>query len=288
MQELVNNDVVRSKSLELNQNSIESLKKILLEEERKHLDELDISLFALKQDHANDAKLDTRVRPMVKQELKHFKDELGPEVTKALKKQIDTSKEELIQALAPIMGRLIKAYLKVELEAIMEKIDAQMGNVLSFDSVKSKFKSAFSKSKPSEILIGEGMRAVVEEVFLIENKTGLEIGKYSKYHTLDSDLISAMMSAIKSFVETAFQKSKNSKDSDLQIIEYGQYKILASTYYQTLVVVVVSGIINAQFKSNLSDKLNDFAEENLSFIIGEVDNELNLTLSNQLKIYFDE
>jgi len=147
---------------------------------------------------------------------------LGPTITKALAEQIKNSKDQVVEALYPIMGKMIKKYISQEISLLTERINTQLEDSFSTKNWKRKFKSWFGGVREEELLLSELTKiSKVEQVLVIEKNSGMLIGQYAKAETIDKDMVSGMLTAIKSFVEDAFQ----GESQNLELIEYELYHI---------------------------------------------------------------
>ena len=151
----------------------------------------------------------------------------------------------------PILGKMVKKYGAQEIKVLSEKID----NQLSFISAwKRRLRSFFGGSKEKELLLNDLSSEKVEQVLLIERDSGLLKAGYSKTETIDEEMISGMLTAIKSFVEDAF----NQKNQELELIEYELYNIHIQSFVNYYVAVVISGSYSLKTKDKVQDIIFDF------------------------------
>jgi hypothetical protein len=217
-------------------------------------------------------KLSKKIDPIIEERLKEFVLEipvtLGPTITKTLKEQIAKSKDEVVEALYPIMGKMIKRYIQNEIKLLSENLNNKVNNTFSFESLKRKLQSRFSGVKESDLLISELDAPVVNEIFIIQKGSGILLGNLSNTNIVDKEMISGMLTAIKSFVEDAFEGG----NQNLEAIEYELYTIHIQNFYSFYAAVVVSGIYTRSFESKLEDKLINLSNR-LSPKISNITNE---------------
>lgn len=163
-------------------------------------------------------------------------------------KLIKKSKSEVIDALGPHMGKLIKKFIRSEIERVTSNIEKRRKALFSFRFLKRK--KNLSKNIEGELI----------QVFVIEADSGLVIGEYSPEELLEPDMVASMMTAIKSFAETAF----NDENSDLESLEYSNYKILILNFDRFYFALVVTGLITPELKSDLFDYCLTIADKKLS------------------------
>lgn len=208
-------------------------------------------------------------------------DELQQKVDKIQEEISDHDK--LIDMLYPIIGKAIKKFIRVEIQILTEKIDAQFQKAFSWKGWKRRIKSWFTGTKESELILRDLDPPILEEMFVIENNSGLLKGSYSKNNTIDKDMIAGMLTAIKAFTEDAFSKGGES----LEMIEYESYKIMLYSAKSFYIAVVTSGTITAEFKAKMNDKILDFIDSFLKFEQANSEDD-NQNISLSLKKHFDD
>lgn len=240
---------------------INALRDILFEEEKKKYVELTDHISSLQvemKEALEDRQLpESEMNQVVERITLVMPEKLGPAITETLKVQIRESKDEVVQALYPILGQMIKKYIQREMEVLREKIDEQMENAFSMQSLISRLKSLFTGVKHSQVMLTEVNEPRVEEIFIIEQDSGLLRASYSRNKTVDQDMIAGMLTAIKSFVKDAFAK----ENQDLETISYDSYSIYIQNFPKFYIAVVLSGVMNASFKSKLNDTLLAFVKD---------------------------
>jgi len=117
-------------------------------------------------------------------------------------------------------------------------------------------------------------------MFVIEKDSGILISDYSPLSedTVDKEMVAGMLTAIKSFVEDAFQGG----DQNLEMIEYELYTIHIQNFYSYYIAAVVSGAYTYMFKEVLEDQIIDFAQNHIS----KRDLENSELFTRKLKKYF--
>lgn len=208
-------------------------------------------------------------------------DKLGPAITQTLKSQIRESRDEVVQVLYPIIGQMIKKFIQKEIQVLTEKIDHQLENAFSFDQLVLRLKALFTGVKYSELVLKNAQKPEILEIFIIEEGSGLMLGNYSRSSTLDKDMIAGMLTAIKSFVHDAFE----TQDQSLETIEYDLYKIYIQHFNKFYIAVVLSGVMDAEFKSNLDDSILKFVKEH-TIVAANISEEHAGNISKELEKEF--
>ncbi|GAB1855812.1 hypothetical protein MHTCC0001_06470 [Flavobacteriaceae bacterium MHTCC 0001] len=262
---------------------LDIIKDILLTDEREFASSIEKKIKVLEKTINEKKKLSTKVDPIIDDKLTEFIEEipktLGPTITKTLKAEIKNSKDAVVEALFPIIGQMIKRYVQHEMQLLSERINTQVNKTFSLKRFFRKAKSKATGVKESDLLLVEQTDAQVEQIIVIEKGSGLVLAEYSKNKMADEDMVGGMLTAIKSFVEDAFQK----EEQNLQYIEYDLYHIHIQNFSSFYIAVVISGAFNVIFKDQLEDKILTFA--NQEHIVNFLDNKTELT--SKLEAFFN-
>ncbi len=236
---------------------IELLKDILFTDDREFAEKIARRIETIEHTVNEQEKLSEKVKPIILKQLDEFVTEipttLGPTITATLKEEIQKNRDGIVDALYPILGKMIKKYISQEIKLLSEKINKQ----LSAKRWTTKFKSWFTGVKEEDIILSETSSASIEQVLLIERGSGILAASYSKTETIDKDMISGMLTAIKGFVEDAFGQ----KNQNLELIEYELYNIHLQSFVSYYVAVVISGDYNTKAKDKVQDLIFDFYDD---------------------------
>lgn len=238
------------------------LKELLLSEDRDFALQILQKLESIESTLNEEQLLAQKVNPIISKKLDTFTEEipskLGPTITEALKTQIRDSQEKVVEALFPIIGKMVKKYIQQEMRNLSDSINSQVQNTFSVKKWKRKIKSLFTGVSEENIILSEMVKPKVNQIFIIEKDSGLLIANVSKdEENIDKDMIAGMLTAIKGFVEDAFTKEEQS----LELIQYELYNIYIQNLSSYYVAVVISGSFNLGFKEELEDKIFDFASK---------------------------
>lgn len=160
--------------------ALETLKAIILEDDRKLSESIEREINVLKDELLEpenfakkvDVHADKKIDDLKKNFGTYFKSELKASIQNELK----NSQDEVINALYPIIGKLIKKYIRSEIEMLTEQIDKQINNTFSFDLWVRRIKAYFSGTNSSSIILSELNKPTIEEVFLIQMGRGFLLG----------------------------------------------------------------------------------------------------------------
>ena len=243
------------------------LKEALLHEDHNFANELFRRIESIENTINKQEALSHKVDPIITKKLDTFAEQipekLGPQITKALKVSIRDSQDQVVEALFPIIGKMIKKYIQNEMKILSNNINKQVQNTFSLNKIKNKVKSFFTGVSEESLILSSMTKAAVEQVFIIEKGSGILIHHVSKSEdNVDKEMIAGMLTAIKSFVEDAFTK----ENQNLELIQYELYNIYLQNFSNYYIALVVSGTFNNEFKNTLEDEILDFASKNKDFV----------------------
>lgn len=264
------------------------LQDLLFVEDGQLTDHFQAEVNDLRKELRDPKEIAERVQPLVDQKIEylreHFPELFGHVMAQTIKKQIQESQDEMIDALYPIIGKLIRKFLAKELERLVERVDESINDAFSWKTWRRRIVGWFKGESAGDQMIRDIARAEVEEVFLVDKDSGLLAGSWSRNEMADQDMVAGMLTAIKSFVESAFQGGAQ----DLETIEYETYKILLHNFHTYYVAVIVSGVASAEYKSHLSDFVMALEERHNPETRVDITNEVVHKNSEMLKAYFNE
>tara|TARA_R110000868_G_scaffold60810_2_gene185206 strand:- start:692 stop:1510 length:819 start_codon:yes stop_codon:yes gene_type:complete len=243
-------------------------------------DRQDISL--LKEELLEAKNFKSKVDPFVDAKIEDLRQNFpvyfGDTITETIKVQIKESQDEVVEALYPIMGKLVKKFIASEIAKLFESINNTINEKFSVKSIIKRFFKG--KKTNAEDVLQEVFEPVVEELFVIGKESGLLIGSYSRGNIADKDMVSGMLTAIKAFAEDAFSK----EGQDLEDIKFETFQLSMMNFKSIYLATATSGVLNAEFKDRLTDSLNNLADtilRNRDYLADE--SKLNNLLEEVLK-----
>ena len=272
---------------------LEILKDILFADEHEFEQRISERVEILEQTINERKNLSEKVDPLIEYQINEFKNSipstLGPVITATLKEEIKNHKDEVVDALYPVLGKMVKKYVAQEMKLLSEKIEDQLSFLKHW---KRKFRSFFTGTNEEVLMLGDLAAAKIEQVLLIEKDSGILKASYTKSNTIDEEMISGMLTAIKSFVEDAF----NQRDQNLELIEYELYNIHLQSFATHYIAVIISGNFVTSSKNTLQDIIfdfyNSFMAMNLDLVFGTGKSEQSIVpagkahLEKELTKYF--
>ncbi|PQJ73473.1 cell envelope biogenesis protein OmpA [Polaribacter butkevichii] len=232
-------------------NRFELLRDLLLAEDREKFDSLSEEIILRE-------KLSKRVAPLVDEKIldlrKNFSRDFGDTITETIKVQIRDSQDEVVEALYPIMGKMVKKFIVAEITKLSDSINRTVKEKFSIKEMLKRFFKG--KRNDAGIVLEEVFEFVIEEVFVIEKDSGLLSGSYSRGNIADKDMISGMLTAIKSFAEDAFSK----EGQDLENIKFETFQLSIKNFKTIYIAIATSGVLTQEHTDELSDNINNFTE----------------------------
>ncbi|WP_166381875.1 MULTISPECIES: cell envelope biogenesis protein OmpA [unclassified Polaribacter] len=232
-------------------NRFELLRDLLLADDREKFDSLSEEIILRE-------KLSKRVAPLVDEKIadlrNNFSRDFGDTITETIKVQIRDSQDEVVEALYPIMGKMVKKFIVAEITKLSDSINKTIKEKFSIQQILKRFFKG--KRNDSGIVLEGVFEFVIEEVFIIEKESGLLSGNYSRGSIADKDMISGMLTAIKSFAEDAFSK----EGQDLENIKFETFQLSIKNFKTIYIAIATSGVITEEHAEELSDNINNLSE----------------------------
>ncbi len=217
---------------------MEQLQALLLKRERQHIRELEREMTQLRlrlNDH--DALVEI----------------LSPIIGHAIADRVKESQEEVAEALYPVIGKTISRAVTEAIRDLARSIDNTMRQNLHPKAFK-RLMWRFRGLNPDEASLREMLPFQVKEIFLIHRDSGLLIHHLSSSAALtDADLISGMLTAIRSYVAESFGEGK---EGSLDDISYGDLRILIQEGSLAILAIVLQGIEPSGFQRRMREQLS--------------------------------
>lgn len=208
----------------------------------------------------NDSEgLIARVTPvlgdMIGRTIRDSKDEmaeaLGPVMGEAIRVQIRDSRDDMVEALYPVIGETVQKAVSEFAREFQRNIDARMKSAFGPSGMLRTTMARFRGVSPSELALRDSLPFAIKEIFLIQHGSGLLIAHshHSSAEVADSDLISAMLTAIRDFAQDSF--GHGNKDNELEEVQYGDQRIIIQSGRVAYLAVVTTGVEPEGFRARL-------------------------------------
>jgi hypothetical protein len=188
-----------------------------------------------------------------------------PVLGDAIRRRIRDAREEMIEALYPIIGQLVVRAVSEAIRDLARKIDAQVRTSFTPQVLWWRLRARIGGASSGELALREVLPFQVAQVFLIHRKTGLLLQHVfaAGEPVEDSDLIGSMLSAIRDFAEDAFGRGEQ---ADLDVVEYGDRRILIEAGEHAYVAVVVDGVEPPGFRSEMRERIIEIGNTHASVL----------------------
>ena len=255
------------------------LRDILLNEDREELARLKTLI-----DSPNE--LSIKIEPILEAKMaemkQHFPREYRNVVNQLIEDRIKASQSEILDTIYPVLGLMIQKYINYQFQMLKDAIDKRMQETFGRKSMIAKLRIRVFGLRESDLVLANLDKPTVHEIYVIQRNSGLLMGSASAQETLDKDMVAGMLTAIKAFVEDAFIK----ENQELEMIQYGNFKILLQNYHTYYISAAMSGSISAKEQNELSQLMNQFSERELRALPTDVDSNLFKNVSMKLENFF--
>jgi len=176
---------------------------------------------------------------------------LAPIMGNAIKHQVQEAKDDIIDALYPVIGKTIRKAVAEAMRKLATTLNRKIERALRRSFFKRRLQAKIAGIPERDLLLKAAIPFQVEEIFVIHKDSGLLLAHVSSKQagvTVDEELISGMLTAIKDFVSEAF---RTEHDRDLDEIQYGESKIKLEMGHCFYLAIVVSGVEPDQFSEEV-------------------------------------
>lgn len=185
-----------------------------------------------------------------------------PEIPGFVKTSIDESKDDMIDAIYPIMGSLVTRSVSESMRELARNIDEKMRSTFNFSMFTQRIKARATGVSDAEMAIRQALPFRVDELFLVHINTGILLQYLARKFdpkkqidvfvtdSEDSEVVSGMLTAFQDFVEDAFgQGTAGSLDE----FQYGQKQVHIKPSRHVYIAVVIQGIAPRGFSREVQD-----------------------------------
>ena len=223
--------------------ALEELRAILLDPDRRRAHELESEF----------AELDLRLT-----DERRLAGIIAPILTDALRRRIRDARDEMIEALYPIIGQTVVRAVSEAIRDLARNVDAQMRFSFSPRTTWRRMQARVRGVSFADATLRDALPFSVTEVFLVHAETGLLLLHISPDpKTSDSDLVSSMLTAIRDFAQEAFGRGEM---ADLDGIQYGERRIIIEAAQTVYLAVVVDGVEPAGFRTTLRERVIEISQ----------------------------
>jgi OOP family OmpA-OmpF porin len=193
---------------------------------------------------------------------------LTPPLEKAITTSVRRNPKPLADALFPVMGPAIRKAVAAALSGMVDSLNRTLEHSLSWRSLRWRVEALRTGRSFGEVALLKTLLFRVEQVFLIDRRTGLLLQHVQAggAGVQDADMVSGMLTAIRDFVHDSFRVAD--KDS-LDALTVGDLSVWIETGPHAVLAAVIRGEAPREFRQTLQDALEtihlQFAEALESF-----------------------
>ena len=255
------------------------LKEILLREDRSALEALQRTL--------NEKQLlAEKINPIVEDHLTflrhNFPKEYAKIVNRMVEQKLKSSQDEILDVIYPVMGKMINKYMAFQFQELKDSINARIDALFSKHGVFWWIRNKIFGLDNADVLLSGLDTPIIEEIFVIQRDSGLLYGSAALYPTVNRDVVAGMLTAIKSFLEDAYERD----NEDLELIQYGTYKILIENMPTHYFALAISGSLSNTEGAVIRNKIIDFIQENELLRSSDFSSDIQAKISESLDNQF--
>ena len=165
---------------------------------------------------------------------------LTPQLEKAITTSVKRNPAPLADALFPVMGPAIRKAVSASLAAMIESLNRTLEHAISWRSLQWRLEAFRTQKSFAEVVMLKTLLYRVEQVFLIDRKTGLLLQHVQpgSEAVQDADMVSGMLTAIRDFVHDSF---KVSDSESLEAMKVGDLSVWIEPGPMAIVAAVIRG-----------------------------------------------
>lgn len=143
---------------------------------------------------------------------------LAPLVVKTVKREIGNSTDELVEALYPATGRMVRAYVANAIKELTDGINRR----LEENPLMLRLSAWAAGRSMAELALADSQRPRIEDVFLIRRATGELLGRWPQLGSSNLDhVFGGVLTAINDFTSEAFK----TQGTSLRAIDLGAERV---------------------------------------------------------------
>lgn len=213
------------------------------------------------------------------------------EVREAVQHLLEADPTSITEHLVPVIFPILRSALVAQLRTYIRGLETVLEQTFTLEWLRWRWQSWRTGVPVHEIALRDGFLAHVEQLLLLHTESGLAVAQAARSgadEAQDPDLVSAMVSAVGSFVHDAFVPRDGGDAAELERVEFGERELwLARGRWLTL-VAAVRGVGTPRLRARLLEAIARVEREHRSTIAtfdGSVD--LRPVLDPFLATYLD-
>lgn len=183
---------------------------------------------------------------------------IGPVMGEAIRVQIRDSRKDMVEALYPVIGETVQRAVSEFAREFQRNIDKRLKTTFGPGGFFKRLWARLRGVSDAEIALRDSLPFELQEIFVIQHGSGLLLAHThpGSERVQDSNLISAMLTAIRDFVKDSFIRDTDHA-GNLDEIQYGDLRILIESGKYVYVAVVIKGVEQEGFHAFLHDYISN-------------------------------
>ena len=181
-------------------------------------------------------------------------------VSEGLKQAIRVEPQAYAEILYPAIAPSIRAAIAQAINSMLATINKTIESATTVGGIRTRIEAVRTGVPYGELLLRRSLLYRVEHIYLIDRESGLLIGEMAGEggSQLDSDAVSAMFSAIQSFVQDSFSAAPEDRLTDFKV---GQHNIWIAHGPRAMLACVIRGEAPESLKTQLHTTLEQIRLE---------------------------
>ncbi|MGD9669502.1 MAG: OmpA family protein [Hyphomicrobiaceae bacterium] len=173
---------------------------------------------------------------------------LAPAVVQTVKAEILNSQDALVQALYPMTGQMVKAYVASAMKDLVNQVNRR----LESNALMLRIKSMTTGRSMAELALAESQRLDVEELLLIRRGTGELIARWpdNPARSNHDHVMGGVLTAINSFATEALEPDENT----LRQIDLGTSRVYLRSSPTYLLAAKCTGTAGVSIEQIIDDE----------------------------------
>lgn len=229
----------------------ESLRLLLLDDERQRLDGIDRRLDALPETLAESIESANRTGGASR-----LARALSESTTESLEVAVRRRPDTVVHAVFPVIGPAIRRALVEALRHMASDLDQALTDTLSLKVLRWRFEAWRTGVPYAQVVLRHRLHYRVEHLFLIQHQSGLLLDYLSApgVQEIDPDAVAGMLTAIAQFVHDSVRAEGAARLGSASV---GEYRLLVSDGPEARLAALIRGVP----PSALSSRMDELSEE---------------------------
>ncbi len=245
---------------------LEILRRLILEDDRKNVERLASQVWRVAGRVETDEALVQSVAEILpeaikgasERDIKELSRQLSPIIVSGMRREFRNSRDEMVEALYPITGRLVMAAVRNAMAKLAEDINAQFETRLSPKAVWAQIRARATGRPLSDFLIASSLRPVVQRAFILEKQSGAIMRLWradgetgDEQHNVQ--LVTGLLAALSNLTEEAYAAS----GGELRTIDLQGVQVVVSSSARHTLVLEFKGVLSTAEREQIDTSFRD-------------------------------